>query len=187
MADLTSFQAKICYTATGTLIHQNKILLVKHKKLGFWLTPGGHVDPNEMPHQAAEREFWEETGLKVKAINYGFYPDIETEHVEFVPNPIEANLHWISRENYDARTKDASVSAKTQQDWGERGCEQHLSYRFLVEATDGYDFKQNVEETDGISWFTLDEIADLETTPTIKLELKEAFRIWNSLPTNQKT
>ncbi len=59
---------KICFTAGGILIHHNKVLLIKHKKLNMWLTPGGHVDERELPHQTAEREFLEETGIKVKAV-----------------------------------------------------------------------------------------------------------------------
>src|SRR5688572_115523 len=99
MANLQSFNAKICLTASGTLIHQGKILLVKHKKLGFWLTPGGHLEPGEMPHQAAEREFWEETSVKVKAAPMGFFPKTGDAQTEFLPVPLSSNLHWVSREN----------------------------------------------------------------------------------------
>ncbi len=67
MADLQQYQAKICYTACGALIHKQKALLVKHKKLGIWLAPGGHMEEGEFPHQAAEREFWEEAGWMPKS------------------------------------------------------------------------------------------------------------------------
>jgi 8-oxo-dGTP pyrophosphatase MutT (NUDIX family) len=40
----------------GTLLH-------RHKRLGFWMQPGGHVDPGEAPWVAAARETKEETGL----------------------------------------------------------------------------------------------------------------------------
>jgi ADP-ribose pyrophosphatase YjhB (NUDIX family) len=46
---------KICYTASATLIVEDKILLIKHKKLQTWLCPGGHIDPDETAHLAAER------------------------------------------------------------------------------------------------------------------------------------
>jgi 8-oxo-dGTP pyrophosphatase MutT (NUDIX family) len=39
--------------------------MLKHKKLGKWLPPGGHIEPNELPDDAACREVLEETGLKV--------------------------------------------------------------------------------------------------------------------------
>jgi 8-oxo-dGTP diphosphatase len=56
--DLASLPAKRCPTAAGVLIHQKKILLILHKKSQLWLPPGGHIDANELPHQAAKREFF---------------------------------------------------------------------------------------------------------------------------------
>jgi ADP-ribose pyrophosphatase YjhB (NUDIX family) len=32
------------------------VLLINHIKAGVWLYPGGHIDPNEDPAQAAVRE-----------------------------------------------------------------------------------------------------------------------------------
>jgi 8-oxo-dGTP pyrophosphatase MutT (NUDIX family) len=40
-----------------------RILLHRHKRLGRWLQPGGHLDPDEGPAQAAVRETLEESGL----------------------------------------------------------------------------------------------------------------------------
>jgi 8-oxo-dGTP pyrophosphatase MutT (NUDIX family) len=40
----------------GTVLH-------RHKTLGFWLQPGGHIDEGEAPWEAAVRETTEETGL----------------------------------------------------------------------------------------------------------------------------
>jgi 8-oxo-dGTP pyrophosphatase MutT (NUDIX family) len=44
--------------ARGTVLH-------RHKRLGRWMQPGGHLDPGETPEQAARREAHEETGLVV--------------------------------------------------------------------------------------------------------------------------
>jgi 8-oxo-dGTP pyrophosphatase MutT (NUDIX family) len=40
-----------------------RILLHRHKRLGRWLQPGGHLDAGEHPAEAALRETAEETGL----------------------------------------------------------------------------------------------------------------------------
>lgn len=173
MPDLIKFKAKICYTASGILIHNNKVLLVKHKKLGIWLPPGGHIEPDELAHTAAEREFWEETGVKVKAVDNSLHGSGESQ---FLPTPISANLHWISKENYQHRINGIDQSEKTKKDWG-KGCEQHYNVQFLVEAVGSLDYKQNVEETNGIAWFSLEEVGNLETAEQMKVEIKNAFEI----------
>ena len=43
----------------GTLLH-------RHRRLGTWLQPGGHLEPGETPWQAALREAQEETGLELR-------------------------------------------------------------------------------------------------------------------------
>jgi 8-oxo-dGTP pyrophosphatase MutT (NUDIX family) len=42
----------------------NRVLLIKHKRLGKWLPPGGELEPDETPLEAAIRELREETGLE---------------------------------------------------------------------------------------------------------------------------
>lgn len=186
MADLQKYKASVCLTASGTLIHDRKVMLIKHKKIGTWLTPGGHIDPGEMPHQAAEREFWEETGLRVRAVILGFNPDHTSKKVEFLPTPLSANLHWISQENYYHRTENKPLSPETKKKW-KRGCEQHLDYRFLVQPAGNLQYKQNVEETDGIGWFSLEEVnTTLDASDTVRLELVQAFEVWETWQETRK-
>jgi 8-oxo-dGTP pyrophosphatase MutT (NUDIX family) len=52
-------------TASGLVVGSRGIVLHKHRRLGIWLQPGGHVDPGETPWSAALRETVEETGLAV--------------------------------------------------------------------------------------------------------------------------
>ncbi|MCL5413284.1 MAG: NUDIX hydrolase [Candidatus Marsarchaeota archaeon] len=55
---------KTCIVAGCVIVNKGKILLLKHKKLGVWLYPGGHIEEGEMPTEAAIREAKEETRSK---------------------------------------------------------------------------------------------------------------------------
>lgn len=56
------------FVATVYIVKDVKVLLVFHKKLNMWLPPGGHIDNNELPCDAAKREVLEETGLNVELV-----------------------------------------------------------------------------------------------------------------------
>jgi 8-oxo-dGTP pyrophosphatase MutT (NUDIX family) len=45
-----------------------RILLVRHVEGNQWTTPGGLIEPEETPADAAVREAWEETGLAVDLV-----------------------------------------------------------------------------------------------------------------------
>ena len=52
-------------TGSGIVVGQRGVVLLEHKRLGIWLQPGGHIDPDETPWDAALRGSSEETGLDV--------------------------------------------------------------------------------------------------------------------------
>ncbi len=54
-------------TGSGFVVSPDlqSLLLVKHRKLGWWLQPGGHIEPDDDDVVAAQRrEIEEETGLQ---------------------------------------------------------------------------------------------------------------------------
>jgi 8-oxo-dGTP pyrophosphatase MutT (NUDIX family) len=56
------------FTVTGFVVDSDRTLLHWHKKLHIWLPPGGHIDPDEDPVQAALREVREETGIACEIV-----------------------------------------------------------------------------------------------------------------------
>jgi 8-oxo-dGTP pyrophosphatase MutT (NUDIX family) len=53
-------------TGSGVVVGPRGVVLLEHKRLGIWLQPGGHLDPDETPWDAALRESREETGLDLR-------------------------------------------------------------------------------------------------------------------------
>jgi len=53
------------FTATTFVVHEGCVLLHEHAKLRKILPPGGHIETNELPEEAALREVYEETGLEI--------------------------------------------------------------------------------------------------------------------------
>jgi len=53
-------------TGSAIVVSERGVLLLVHRRLGFWMQPGGHVDPGEAPWDAAARETREETGLDAR-------------------------------------------------------------------------------------------------------------------------
>ncbi|MBP8048212.1 MAG: NUDIX domain-containing protein [Anaerolineales bacterium] len=48
--------------------NRKKVLLTQRTDNGRWCVPGGALESGESAAEACEREVWEETGLKVRAI-----------------------------------------------------------------------------------------------------------------------
>lgn len=53
-------------TGSAIVVGPRGVVLLKHRRLGIWVQPGGHIDPGETPWEAARREAEEETGLRVR-------------------------------------------------------------------------------------------------------------------------
>ena len=54
--------------ATVFVAWRGRLLLHRHRKLGMWLPCGGHVEPHELPDDAAVREVLEEAGVRVELV-----------------------------------------------------------------------------------------------------------------------
>jgi 8-oxo-dGTP pyrophosphatase MutT (NUDIX family) len=90
-------------TASAIVVGVRGVVLHRHKRLGLWLQPGGHVDPGEAPWDAAVREAAEETGLPVRLGARG----TDLVHVDVHPGP-RGHRHLDLRYLVDADDVDPS-------------------------------------------------------------------------------
>jgi len=74
---------RVHVTASAIVVGDRGVVLHKHKRLGLWLQPGGHIESGETPWDAARREAAEETGLPVEFA--GGVPRLV--HVDVHPGP----------------------------------------------------------------------------------------------------
>jgi 8-oxo-dGTP pyrophosphatase MutT (NUDIX family) len=51
-------------TVSGFVVHEGRVAIHWHRKIGMWLPAGGHIDPGEDPVEATLREVREEFALE---------------------------------------------------------------------------------------------------------------------------
>lgn len=56
-------------TGSAIVVGERGVVLLQHKRLKMWLQPGGHLDGDEAPWEAARREACEETGLDLDFVD----------------------------------------------------------------------------------------------------------------------
>jgi 8-oxo-dGTP pyrophosphatase MutT (NUDIX family) len=56
------------FTVAVFVVHEGRVLLHFHRKLRMWLPPGGHIEKDELPDDAAVREVFEEAGIEVDLV-----------------------------------------------------------------------------------------------------------------------
>ena len=108
------------------IVHNNKVLLIYHKKYNEWLPIGGHVELNEDPEEALYREIKEESGLKVSIL--AETPDIKHSGVKPLPTPSFVDAHRISAKHKHIAFVYFGVSSTDRVKLHER---EHREFRWL--------------------------------------------------------
>ena len=132
------------FVATCYIISGEKILLHFHEKLQRWLPPGGHVEENETPAEAALREVEEECGLEVDLTGDEHFW-IESEACDSFARP-----HLCLLENIPAHKQ---VPAH-----------QHMDFVFVGKPKVGSEIREGC----GFEWFSLEDLENLELFPDVR-------------------
>lgn len=147
------------FTATAFVVDsRNRALLLWHKRLGRWMPPGGHVEPDETPEDTARRECKEETGLDVEIIGDPA-PD------QFAKNPQEGRM----------LQKPLAMLLENIPASPERGepAHQHMDFLYLAKPLDETQALTLAEEEGReLRWFTKEEILALDESTEIFSNVK---------------
>ena len=104
----------IDFTVAIFIVHDEKILLIHHRKLEKWLPLGGHVELDEEPESAAIREAREESGLEIELV--GERPPTTEDGTRALIAPRFLDIHRISDSHqhigmiYFARVKSGDLA-----------------------------------------------------------------------------
>jgi 8-oxo-dGTP pyrophosphatase MutT (NUDIX family) len=82
------------FVATVYVVNDGATALHEHERLGLTLPPGGHVDRDELPHEAARREAGEEIGQEPTIVSD--HPDVTSGTSRSIPRPRHVLLEDIN-------------------------------------------------------------------------------------------
>ncbi len=91
-------------TGSAIVVGDRGVVILRHKRLGLWLQPGGHLDAGETPWDAAKREAEEETGLVVEFVDLDDHGIPVLAHVDVHPGGrghIHLDLRYVVRAGHD--------------------------------------------------------------------------------------
>jgi len=125
------------FTSSVYIVSDKKVLLHFHQKLNLWLPPGGHIERDELPNDAALREVLEETGLKVKLHDPN--PKFTSPRVISLPNPVQILLQDINQFH------------------------QHIDFVYYSEPEPNQQLQPEFAKS--FKWFSLNEVKKLENLP----------------------
>jgi len=149
------------FTATAVVHNaRGQVLLVYHNQFNRWMCPGGHVEPGELPDEAALREVLEETGLRVRFLPNGEFADMGDAHAEVLRTPFCVLDERIAPGHH------------------------HIDLVYRCMAKEGEERPRfDPNESRAAAWFSVDEIASWDESRTfanvrsVILRSGERFRL----------
>ena len=138
----------------GYIIHDNKILLIHHRKLDLWLPPGGHIEKDEIPDDALIREIKEEVGLDIELIQQSNLP-MKGNIKQSLAVPFAVNVHPV-------------------------GDHDHCCLFYLCKPKNPEQLKINKESKD-FGWFSKEDLDKPHVPKDVKHLGLKAFEVYGRL------
>ncbi len=137
------------FTASAFVLSpaRDRVLLILHGKFGFWVQPGGHVDPDDADiATAALREVREETGLS-----------------DLVPSALFDGLLDVDIHDIPANPRKGEPP------------HQHLDVRFCFDARS--EALRAGSDARDARWMALSEVHELDTDESVRRALRKLERV----------
>ena len=140
-------------TGSGLILDRvnDKVLLMYHRKLQYWLQMGGHGEDEFDPAQTALREANEESGLT----DLKFYPDSAS------PMFIDVDAHIIPAHH-------------------DKPEHYHLDFRYLFFTRSPEKIQRLKTEAKDLQWYSFSEIPALQLKPATLRLIKKAEKLLHS-------
>lgn len=84
------------FTTTVYIVEDDATALHHHERLGIRIPPGGHIDRDELPHEAGLREVYEETGLDAELIHTPAATSVDAPAGQALPQPRYQMLYDVT-------------------------------------------------------------------------------------------
>lgn len=143
----------IDFVVTAFIVHENKVLLVHHKELNWWLPVGGHIELDEDPEEALFREIKEESGISKEELTIlSDKPNLNPVDAKILYRPNFLDIHTINEKH------------------------KHIGLNYLLlSRTDQVLLAE--KEHYQIKWFTLTEVEKMQLKEAVLYYCKEALKL----------
>jgi len=141
------------FTAITHIVHNNKALLQFHKKYNMWVPVGGHMERDELPHEAALREVKEECGLDVEIYKHDLDTKMDAKNAKLIIAPMHMVLVNMNPNH------------------------QHIDFIFYATSASP-DFTPSPNEAKEMKWLSAQEIKNINEMPdNVRVLALEAIKL----------
>ena len=142
-------------TASVYVVYKNKVLLHTHKKYNTLFPLGGKMDEDEVPHETAIREVFEESGLGVEL--YSSDNELDLGRVIQLHRPMHTLLENVGHEV------------------------ENIDFIYFARALTN-EINPQKGESKELYWFTKDEIENNDSIkPHVKIMALDSLRILSNI------